>query len=75
MIGFGGVVSFEVASDLQGVIRFIDALEIPFIATSLGGCESLVQQPAVMSFWYVRHVIIGLFMFAVHRCTVHDRIF
>jgi cystathionine gamma-synthase len=53
MTGFGGVVSFEVASDLHGVMRFIDALEIPFIATSLGGCESLVQQPAVMSFWYV----------------------
>uniref|UniRef100_A0ACD5V408 Uncharacterized protein n=1 Tax=Avena sativa TaxID=4498 RepID=A0ACD5V408_AVESA len=51
MTGFGGVVSFEVASDLQGVMRFIDALKIPFIATSLGGCESLVQQPAVMSFW------------------------
>uniref|UniRef100_A0ACD5UTB9 Uncharacterized protein n=1 Tax=Avena sativa TaxID=4498 RepID=A0ACD5UTB9_AVESA len=51
MTGFGGVVSFEVASDLHGVMRFIDALEIPFIATSLGGCESLVQQPAVMSFW------------------------
>ncbi|KAM0846295.1 hypothetical protein ACQ4PT_055778 [Festuca glaucescens] len=51
MTGFGGVVSFEVASDLHGVMRFIDALEMPFIATSLGGCESLVQQPAVMSFW------------------------
>ncbi|KAM0846293.1 hypothetical protein ACQ4PT_055776 [Festuca glaucescens] len=51
MTGFGGVVSFEVASDLHGVMRFIDALEIPFIATSLGGCESLVQHPAVMSFW------------------------
>lgn len=53
MTGFGGVISFEVASDLRGVMRFVDALEIPFIATSLGGCESLVQQPAVMSFWYV----------------------
>ena len=53
MTGFGGVISFEVASDLHGVMRFVDALEIPFIATSLGGCESLVQQPAVMSFWYV----------------------
>ncbi|VAH41016.1 unnamed protein product [Triticum turgidum subsp. durum] len=51
MTGCGGVISFEVASDLHGVMRFIDALEIPFIATSLGGCESLVQQPAVMSFW------------------------
>ncbi|XP_037488564.1 probable cystathionine gamma-synthase 2 [Triticum dicoccoides] len=51
MTGCGGVISFEVASDLHGVMRFVDALEIPFIATSLGGCESLVQQPAVMSFW------------------------
>lgn len=51
MTGFGGVLSFEVASDLHGVMKFIDALEIPFVATSLGGCESLVQQPAVMSFW------------------------
>ncbi|GJN20534.1 hypothetical protein PR202_gb07925 [Eleusine coracana subsp. coracana] len=49
--GYGGVVSFEVKADLHGTMRFIDALEIPFIATSLGGCESLVQQPAVMSFW------------------------
>ncbi|KAK3153645.1 hypothetical protein QOZ80_2BG0178940 [Eleusine coracana subsp. coracana] len=51
MTGYGGLVSFEVKSDLRGTMRFIDALEIPFIATSLGGCESLVQQPAVMSFW------------------------
>ncbi|TVU30701.1 hypothetical protein EJB05_22335, partial [Eragrostis curvula] len=51
MAGCGGVLSFEVASDLYGTMRFIDALKIPFIATSFGGCESLVQQPAVMSFW------------------------
>ncbi|KAJ1257050.1 hypothetical protein BS78_K229600 [Paspalum vaginatum] len=51
MTGYCGVVSFEVKSDLRGTMRFVDALEIPFIATSLGGCESLVQQPAVMSFW------------------------
>ncbi|CAN6299522.1 unnamed protein product [Urochloa humidicola] len=51
MTGYGGVVSFEVKSDLSGTMRFVDALEIPLIATSLGGCESLVQQPAVMSFW------------------------
>jgi cystathionine gamma-synthase len=51
MAGAGGVVSFDVASDLRGVMRFVDALELPLIATSLGGCESLVQQPAVMSYW------------------------
>ena len=51
MSGYGGVVSFELKADLHGTMSFVDALEIPFIATSLGGCESLVQQPAVMSFW------------------------
>uniref|UniRef100_J3N2F8 plant cystathionine gamma-synthase n=1 Tax=Oryza brachyantha TaxID=4533 RepID=J3N2F8_ORYBR len=51
MAGGGGVISFEVASDMDGATRFVDALELPLIATSLGGCESLVQQPAVMSYW------------------------
>ncbi|EEE65425.1 hypothetical protein OsJ_20780 [Oryza sativa Japonica Group] len=51
MTGAGGVISFEVASDMRGAMRFVDALELPFIATSLGGCESLVQQPAIMSYW------------------------
>ncbi|KAL8144398.1 hypothetical protein V2J09_017430 [Rumex salicifolius] len=35
MTGFGGVVSFE----------------IPYIAPSFGGCESIVDQPAIMSYW------------------------
>jgi cystathionine gamma-synthase len=49
MRGFGGVVSFEIASDLEGTARFIDALEIPYIGPSLGGVESIVEQPALMS--------------------------
>ncbi|KAF3336619.1 cystathionine gamma-synthase [Carex littledalei] len=51
MSGFGGVVSFELAGDLYATMKFVDSLKLPYIATSLGGCESLVQQPAVMSFW------------------------
>ncbi|XP_052134741.1 probable cystathionine gamma-synthase 2 [Oryza glaberrima] len=51
MAGAGGVVGLEVASDMRGAMRFVDALELPLIATSLGGCESLVQQPAIMSYW------------------------
>jgi len=49
MRGFGGVVSFEVDRTLEETSRFIDALEIPVIAASLGGCESLIEQPALMS--------------------------
>ncbi|KAM7268762.1 hypothetical protein ACFE04_010928 [Oxalis oulophora] len=51
MTGFGGVVSFEVDGDLHTTIKFIDALKIPYIAPSFGGCESIVDQPAIMSYW------------------------
>lgn len=51
MSGFGGVVSFEVAGDLQRTSQFIDRLKIPYIAPSLGGVESLIEQPALMSYY------------------------
>jgi cystathionine gamma-synthase len=51
MRGFGGVVSFELDGDLAATSRFIDALKIPRIAPSLGGVESLVEQPALMSYF------------------------
>ncbi|NWF68739.1 MAG: PLP-dependent transferase [Chloroflexi bacterium] len=51
MQGFGGVVSFEVAGDLRTTGKFIDALRIPYIAPSLGGVESLIEQPALMSYY------------------------
>ena len=51
MSGFGGVVSFQVSGGLEAASRFIDALHIPFISPSLGGAESLVIQPALMSYY------------------------
>jgi cystathionine gamma-synthase len=51
MNGFGGVVSFEVAGDLKATSQFIDRLKIPYIAPSLGGVESLIEQPALMSYY------------------------
>ncbi|XP_039016721.1 cystathionine gamma-synthase 1, chloroplastic-like isoform X1 [Hibiscus syriacus] len=51
MTGFGGVVSFEVDGDLMTTSKFVDALRIPYIAPSFGGCESIVDQPAIMSYW------------------------
>ncbi|TYI74958.1 hypothetical protein E1A91_D07G240800v1 [Gossypium mustelinum] len=51
MTGFGGVVSFEVDGDLMTTKKFVDALKIPYIAPSFGGCESIVDQPAIMSYW------------------------
>jgi len=56
MRGFGGVVSFEVAvpageTALDAAARVVDALKIPYIAASLGGVESLIEQPAIMSYF------------------------
>ena len=51
MRGFGGVVSFEVDGSLEQTSAFIDALRVPYIAPSLGGVESLVEQPALMSYY------------------------
>jgi len=51
MRGFGGVVSFEVRGDLDAATRVVDACTIPYLAVSLGGVESLVEQPAIMSFY------------------------
>jgi len=51
MKGFGGVVTFEIESDLQGAIRFVDATRIPYQAPSLGGVETLIELPVTMSFW------------------------
>ena len=51
MQGYGGVVSFEVDGDLDATSRIVDACRIPQIAPSLGGVESLIEQPALMSFY------------------------
>lgn len=56
MRGFGGVISFEVApsadeSPLKTASRLVDAVKIPYIAPSLGGVESLIEQPALMSYY------------------------
>lgn len=51
MSGFGGVVSFELETDLAGMCQFLDRLQIPYLAASLGGVESLVQPVAIISYY------------------------
>ena len=43
--------SFEVKGDLWAAAKFIDNVKIPYIAPSLGGVESLIEMPAVQSYW------------------------
>lgn len=51
MKGFGGVVSFTIRGDYELTKRFIDHMKLPYIAPSLGGVESLIEQPAIMSYF------------------------
>ncbi|MEM6960890.1 MAG: PLP-dependent aspartate aminotransferase family protein [Myxococcota bacterium] len=51
MTGFGGVVTFDVEGTLEEVGRFVDACRIPKIGPSLGGVDSLIEQPALMSYY------------------------
>lgn len=51
MTGFGGVVTFEVKGGLAAGSRLVDACRLARIAPSLGGVETLIEQPALMSFY------------------------
>lgn len=51
MSGYGAVLTFQVRGDLAAASRFVDACRIPRIAPSLGGVESLIEQPAIMSYY------------------------
>ena len=51
LTGGGGVVSFELHGGLAAGTTLVDAVEIPKLAASLGGVESLIEQPALMSFF------------------------
>ncbi|MDZ7701094.1 MAG: PLP-dependent aspartate aminotransferase family protein [Halobacteriales archaeon] len=49
MLGYGGILSFEIDGDLDDVARFFAALETMTLAVSLGGVETLVEHPATMT--------------------------
>jgi cystathionine gamma-lyase/cystathionine beta-lyase len=49
MKGFGGVVSFELGSGIEGVNTFLRELKVFSLAESLGGVASLAEHPATMS--------------------------
>ncbi|MFD2177022.1 O-succinylhomoserine (thiol)-lyase [Veronia pacifica] len=47
--GFGGMLSFELDADLEGLKVFLGALKLFSLAESLGGVESLVTHPGSMT--------------------------
>jgi cystathionine gamma-lyase len=49
MQGYGGIVSIDLDTDIAGARRFLEACEIFTLAESLGGVESLIEHPAIMT--------------------------
>lgn len=49
MHGFGGMISVDLATDLAGSKRFLEACQLFALAESLGGVESLIEHPAIMT--------------------------
>ena len=49
MSGFGGMISFEIDGGLKEARRFLEGLTIFSLAESLGGVESLIEHPALMT--------------------------
>ena len=49
MPGFGGIVTFFIKGDLDDARRFLERCEVFSLAESLGGVESLVDHPAIMT--------------------------
>jgi cystathionine gamma-lyase len=49
MSGFGGMISFELNGDLDRARRFVAATKVFTLAESLGGVESLLEVPALMT--------------------------
>ena len=49
MKGYGGIISVELNTDLKGTLKFLENIDIFTLAESLGGVESLIEHPAIMT--------------------------
>jgi len=49
MHGYGGIISIALDTDLAGARRFLERCEVFTLAESLGGVESLIEHPAIMT--------------------------
>jgi cystathionine gamma-lyase len=47
--GHGGMLSFEIKGGLEEAKRFLESLKVFALAESLGGVESLIEHPALMT--------------------------
>lgn len=49
MSGFGGMITFFLKGDIRKSKKFLSKLEVFSLAESLGGVESLIEHPAIMT--------------------------
>ncbi len=49
MLGYGGIVSAVIEGGLENSRRFLERVQIFSLAESLGGVESLIEHPAIMT--------------------------
>ena len=49
MTGFGGILSIELMGDINSAKKFLETIQIFTLAESLGGVESLIEHPAIMT--------------------------
>ncbi len=49
MSGFGGMITFEVSGGLESARQLLEKVELFALAESLGGVESLIEHPAIMT--------------------------
>lgn len=47
--GYSGMISFEIKGNLETATTFLKTLKIFYLAESLGGFESLIEHPAIMT--------------------------
>jgi len=49
MTGFGGIVTFFIKGGLEAARKFLERVKVFSLAESLGGVESLIEHPAIMT--------------------------
>ena len=49
MEGMGGMMSIEIDTNVEGINKFLKSLNFFTLAESLGGVESLIEHPAIMT--------------------------
>jgi len=49
MSGFGGMITFYIKGGLESARKFLESVQVFSLAESLGGVESLIEHPAIMT--------------------------